>query len=238
MVISRQKLLILLGESELVKDIIDLLKKSAERIWREILNHPFVQELYKGTLPLEKFKFYVSQDYNYLIGMMKTFSLIAAKADYETARISLEIAYLDATIEMENYKKLLKELDLTLEEVIKIEPAPTNFAYMNFLVSTAATEQPIYALTATLPCFWSYLYIAEHYKDLLSKNPSKIYRSWASAYISEEYRELVELLKETVRRLYREEHADLEKMKRLFIIGSRYELMFWNMSYNMEKWII
>ena len=41
--------------------VVDRLKKDAHAIWEEIIEHPFVAELYKGDLPLNKFKFYRTQ---------------------------------------------------------------------------------------------------------------------------------------------------------------------------------
>ena len=210
------------------------LRSDADHIWRRIFEHPFVVELYSGTLPLEKFKFYVKQDYNYLVGMMKAFSLLASKADYEIARLALEIAHADATIEMENYKKLLGKLGMSFDEVLREEPAPTNVAYMNFLVVTCALGEPLECLTAVLPCFWSYLEIAERHQDLLKRNTNPIYVEWARVYLSSEYRNLVEKLINIVDALW--DGRNYERLKRLFLIASRYEYMFWDMAYKMEKW--
>jgi len=211
-----------------------LLRKDADSIWRKIFEHPFVVELYSGKLPIEKFKFYVKQDYNYLIGMMRTFSILASKADYEVARLALEIAYADATIEMENYIKLLKKLGMTLEEVLSVEPMPTNIAYMNFLITTCYIGTPIECLVATLPCFWSYAEIAKIHRDLLKDNPVDIYVEWASVYLSNEYRSLVSKLIDLVDKLWSGENY--EKLKKLFITASRYEYMFWDASYREEAW--
>lgn len=211
------------------------LRRDADSIWKRILEHPFVLELYTGRLPLEKFKFYVIQDYNYLIGTMRSFSLLASKADYEVARTSLEIAHLDATIEMENYAKLLGKLGLKLEDVVSREPAPTNEAYMNFLIVKCALGSPLECLVSTLPCFWSYAEIAERHKDKLSSNPNKLYVEWASVYLSREYLELVEKLKNAVDSLW--DGRGYEKLRRIFVAASRYEYMFWDMSYKMEGWV-
>ncbi|RLG84292.1 MAG: thiaminase II [Thermoprotei archaeon] len=219
-----------------MSELTSLLRKEADPIWRKIFEHPFVIELYKGTLPLEKFKYYVIQDYNYLIGMLRAYSLAAAKADYDVARLAIEIAYLDATIEMDNYIKLLGKLGLRLEDVINTEPAPTNTAYMNFLIVTCALGTPLECLVSTLPCFWSYMEIAKTHEDLLKENKNQLYRSWAEVYLTKEYTELVERLKNAVNKLW--DGTNYDKLKKLFIMGSRYEWMFWDMAYKMEKWPI
>ena len=210
------------------------LRRSAEPVWRRILEHPFVRELYTGRLPLEKFRFYAIQDYNYLVGMMRTYSLIAAKSPFWVARKALEIAHADATTELENYKSLLARLGLTLDDAERAEPAPTNVAYMNFLVATAALGTPLEGLVATLPCFWTYQVIAEHYSEELERNPVELYRDWAKVYLSREYASIVEELRSLVDSLY--EGVGAERLRKIFLTGSRYEYMFWDMAYRMEEW--
>ncbi len=212
------------------------LRRDVEGIWRRILEHPFVVELYEGSLPPEKFRYYIIQDYNYLIGMMRAYSILASKAEYGLAREALEIAYLDATTEMENYNRLLERMGLSLEEVMRIEPAPTNMAYMNHLLATAMIGDPLDCLVATLPCFWSYLEIGERHRDSLRRNQNGLYRSWAEVYLTEEYKRLVERLKENVDGLWR--GGDYDMHRRIFTTSSRYEWMFWEMSYRMEGWPI
>ncbi len=212
------------------------LRGEADHIWRRILEHPFVRGLFAGGLDRERFRFYVAQDYNYLVGMMRTYSIIASKAPPWVASKALEIAYGDATVEMENYKRLLPRVGLTMDEVLSMEPAPTNEAYMNFLIATASLGSALEGLVATLPCFWSYAYIAEHYRDEIESNPDPLYREWASVYLSGEYRSLVNTLIDTVDRLYEEQGGNRERLRMLFIRGSKYEYMFWDMAWRMESW--
>ena len=44
----------------------DVLKDAAQPIWASILAHPFLKELGAGTLPHERFLYFVRQDYLYL----------------------------------------------------------------------------------------------------------------------------------------------------------------------------
>lgn len=205
-------------------------------IWTKIFEHPFVIELYRGDLVLDRFRYYIVQDYNYLLGLMRACALAATKADYRTARMALEIAYRDATIEMEAYVKLLEKLELSLDEVVNTEPSPTNVAYVNFLISTCALGTALECLVSILPCFWSYMEIADRHKHLLKHNRSKLYVSWAQTYLSTEYRELVKNLIDTVDSLWN--GNSYIGLRRIFITASRYEWLFWDSAYKMEKWPI
>jgi len=83
----------------------EILYEDSLPIWLRIKQHPFVQELYRGILPIEKYRHYVAQDYYFLVGMTRAFALLAGKAhDYALIRKALWLAYSDATIELENYE--------------------------------------------------------------------------------------------------------------------------------------
>ncbi len=212
----------------------DRLRRDVEYIWAKIFNHPFVIQLYDGTLPISKFKYYIIQDYNYLISMMRCFSLIAAKAGPSVSAKALEIALADATTELENYKKLLGKLDLSFNDVVNTEPAPTNLAYMNYLLATCALGTPLEGLVAVLPCFWSYLEIAEKLKDKLAANEVSIYREWCMTYLSSEYKNLVRDLRELIDTLW--DGMNYDRYLKLFTRSSKYEYMFWDMAYREEQW--
>lgn len=193
-------------------------------------------ELYRGELQLEKFKYYIIQDYNYLITMYRCFSLIASKADYKLARKALELAYLEATTEMANYEKLLSRLGLSLDYVVRVEPAPTNTAYMNFLTATCALKPPIHGLIALLPCFWSYAEIAEKHKEALAMNSNELYVDWAKTYLAGEYKQLISELREIIDASIN--LSEVEDLTKIFVTASKYEYLFWEMSYRMESWTI
>ena len=55
--------------------------------WEAITHHPFLQELEAGTLPIEKFSYYIIQDYHYLAGFGRcAAAALSAAQDTETAR--------------------------------------------------------------------------------------------------------------------------------------------------------
>jgi len=168
--------------------------------------------------------------------MYKCLSLLSSKADYKVARITLELAYLDATTEIDNYNRLLKSLNMSIEEVQRIDPSPTNMAYMNFLLSTCALNPLIEGLTAILPCFWSYYEIAKYHENDLRNNNNALYKEWGSVYLSKEYIKIVDMLKRLVDSLG--DNHPYDRLRRIFLIGSRYEYMFWDMAYKTEKWPI
>ncbi|UCH91085.1 MAG: hypothetical protein JSU60_08345 [Nitrospirota bacterium] len=64
----------------------DHLRQLAASIWKAQLHHPFVVALGKGTLPLQKFRYYILQDARYLEELARVFATGAEKAeDADTA---------------------------------------------------------------------------------------------------------------------------------------------------------
>lgn len=207
----------------------------ARPIWDRIMELPFVVELFKGELPLEKFRAYILQDYTYLVDAIRNFSLIASRAPGVWAMKELvEIAHLEATGEFRGYEGFLERLGLSLEDAAAAEPLPVNVSYRSFLLATSATRSTAEALAAALPCFWSYREIALHHARSLEGNRNEIYRDWAAAYLCEDYVLLLEKLKNLLDALAGQ--ADYERLSEMFLTASRYEHLYWQSVYGGGKW--
>ena len=67
----------------------DRLHAAAAPIWEKCLRHPFVTGIGDGTLDVEKFRFFMLQDYLYLFDYAQVFALGVVKArDPRLMRIS------------------------------------------------------------------------------------------------------------------------------------------------------
>ena len=42
-------------------------REDVRQVWKEFTHHEFVEKMGDGTLPVERFKFYMVQDYLYLV---------------------------------------------------------------------------------------------------------------------------------------------------------------------------
>jgi len=211
------------------------LRRDAHSVWEKLLSHPFVVELYAGTLPMDKFRFYVLQDYNYLVAMMKNLAILASKAvSIRAMRAMLEIAHLEASSEFSSYDELLHTLGYSIEDAAGAEPSEVNVSYMSYLLSTSSLKTFWEGLAATLPCFWSYAEIAKANKERLTNNSNAIYTEWASVYLTESYQKLVD----EMRGLLDESDAEYEALKQAFITASKYEFRYWDMAYNMRGWAL
>src|SRR5712671_4112333 len=76
------------------------IRAKAQPIWDRELKHPFVRGLGDGTLPIDRFRFYLAQDYVFLIEYCRVFALGAAKArDLQTIGVFARL--LDETLNTE-----------------------------------------------------------------------------------------------------------------------------------------
>lgn len=206
------------------------LRERVAPVWHALLTHPFVGELYAGSLPLEKFRFYLLQDYNFLVGLTRTLAIVAAKSEFALLREVLGLAHALAEGEFKNYERLLQSLGVSIADAVRTEPAAVNQGYVDFLTSTAFLGSPQEGLVAVLPCFWSYQEIAEAHKDKLRENKSKLYVQWAECYLTEDYRRVVQRLRELVDAAA----VDFSRALRIFTKACQYERMFWDMAYRLE----
>ena len=202
-------------------------------IYQNIIEMPFIKELQNGTLPLEKFQFYMGQDSFYLENFARSLALIGARAE----RIDHALDYIrfaEGAIVVEKALHDSYFQEFGLENRGKIEP--TTHHYINFLKSTAALDQVEIAMAAVLPCFWIYQEVGDYiYKNQLAeKNP---YQKWIDTYAGEEFGELVTKAKKICDVVAENCTATQQKrMTQAFIAGSRLEFMFWNSAYQLKKW--
>ncbi len=76
------------------------LRAKCAAIWRRESEHPFVRGLGDGTLPADRFSFYLEQDYLFLVEYSRVFALASAKArDLVTMKLFAEL--LSSTLKVE-----------------------------------------------------------------------------------------------------------------------------------------
>jgi thiaminase (transcriptional activator TenA) len=213
------------------------LRRNADRIWTAIFEHPFVRGIGEGTLVEDKFRFYLKQDYVYLIEFSRFFSLAAAKAG-KLDQMQTFSKILDATLnlEMDLHRKICADYRITPEELESTEPAPNNLGYTSYLQSVAYSGDLVEILAALLPCSWGYIEIVEHLKKK-GLPEHKHYRQWIETYTSNEFVEMTDWLKATFDRLSEKLSEDKAgRVQEIFNFSSLWELLFWEMAYYTQEW--
>ncbi|WP_068675366.1 thiaminase II [Oceanobacillus sp. Castelsardo] len=213
------------------------LREETKQSWELSLNHPFVQGIVNGDLPLETFKNYIMQDIYYLKHYGKVHAFAAAHSDdfHVSAKLA-EKAKNTAEAELTVHKEHAEILRITDKEMENFKPAPTAYAYTSHLYRAALSGSLAQIVAAMLPCYWLYADIGLKYKD--AKPEEKIYKNWlnmyGSSWFQESTQEMIDLLDELAEKAGA---AEKEKIKEQFIIAKEYELAFWEMSYTFETWL-
>ena len=211
-----------------------------DRIWAGLHAHPFLGELARGTLPLDRFRFFVEQDLLYLRAFAKCMAMGAAKSAAD-ADLEFFTRQLDGIIRLEipsNRRLLDRVIGLGAEDRGGARAmAPANVAYTSFLLATAAAGGPLEITAAILPCSWSYLEIAAELKDEIADHP--VYSDWVAFYLQDEEADLVRNMRETFDDMTRDGAVSDDKREQLaeiFMMSSRLEGMFWEMAYTLDQW--
>ena len=226
-----------IGGTTLNNTTTERLLKATQEIWEGYLKHPFVRGIADGSLAIQKFRFYLLQDYVYLFDYAKVFAQGVVKSrDPEIMRVFA--GYVAAILggEMEIHRGYMKRLDISEEDAARMQPSLSNSSYTAYMRAVAAEEGPAEIMAAVLSCALSYEYIAKwivaNYPDA---DKHEFYGEWVQGYASESYaadnRKLIAYM-ERLAEHYTE--AQLAHLIDIFVACSRYEGMFWDMAWNEE----
>ena len=212
------------------------LHDAAASIWEACRKHPFVTGIGDGTLAVEKFQHFMLQDYLYLFDYARVFALGVVKArDPELMRTFA--ANVDAILggEMKIHRAYMKRLGITEEQVFAVKPALDNLSYTNYMLSVASSGSPMEIVASILACSWSYAEIGQALATIPGAAEHPFYGEWIQGYSSEEYaatnQALIELMDSLAANATEEQIAYLTEV---FVNCSRYELGFWDMSWEMR----
>jgi thiaminase (transcriptional activator TenA) len=209
------------------------LREAASPVWEAQLAHPFVRGIGDGTLPEERFRFYVRQDYLFLIDYGRLLALGAARAPrLEWMRRFAALAESVLETEMDLHRQFAARWGITAEQLETETTAPATDAYCDFLLRTASLGDFAELVAALLPCMWSYVEIG---RALAASPPDhEGYREWIAAYASEDYAQLAAWCRE----LTDAAAADVagpgrRRMHAAFRASSEHELAFWEQSFRL-----
>jgi thiaminase (transcriptional activator TenA) len=215
------------------------LEPEAERIWEAIHNHPMVRGIGDGSLEEAPFRYWVRQDYYYLIEYNRVFAYGAARAP-DLARIERFADLLSETVstEMDLHRSYAAEFGISEAELEDTDPSPTTRAYTDFLVRTAATGGFGELIAALLPCMWGFNETGRRLADAgLPEHEG--YAAWIKMYSGEEFAELAEWCKDLMDEVAADAgEARRERYREVFLTSARYEYRFWDAAWHEEEWTI
>jgi thiaminase (transcriptional activator TenA) len=213
------------------------LRTRGERIWRAIESHAFLRELHSGTLSMNRFTYFILQDYVYLLDFAQVLCQAGAKApDLETLELFARHALGAVEVERSFHTSFGKSLGLSAKQLDAVPKGPITQAYIGHLQSVARSGTLGEIVAAVLPCYWIY---GEVGRSLYRNRPRKpkIYRQWIETYASDAFWQPVREQIQLMNRLGAEaKGGEKRRMTAHFLLSSRYEFMFWEQAYRLESW--
>jgi thiaminase/transcriptional activator TenA len=212
--------------------------KKALPIWQKSHDHPFVRGMADGSLSAEKFKFYICQDYLFLMEYARLYGLAAVKSgNLQTMETFSALMHATLHMEMELHRKYGEKIGINREEMERTQPAAATLAYTSYMLQAAFKGSLAHVLAVILPCTWSYWEMGKSLAAEAGDLKHPHYREWILLYSSEEFghlaQTLIEALDHECAGLPESQLAELES---LFVHASKFEWQFWEMAWNCSMW--
>ncbi|CAI6340256.1 unnamed protein product [Periconia digitata] len=144
--------------------------------WKRYTHHEFVARMGDGTLPTEKFKHYLIQDYMFLSAQ--------------------QVLHLQQEIKL--HIDFCKDYGLSVSDLENQEEDQACTAYTRYVLDIGQSEDWLALQIALLPCLIGYGIIARRlFEDPETAREGNRYWKWIQTYVAEDYCEAMEIGKGT-----------------------------------------
>jgi len=194
-------------------------REEVQTPWKEYTEHEFVQRMGDGTLPVEKFTYYLVQDYLFLVQFSRATALSAYKSsNLKDIGMSVQqVVTLQEEIKL--HINFCKEYGLSEANIINTEEDQATTAYTRYVLDVGMSQDWLALQIALLPCLIGYGIIAKRlYEDPDSVRVGSRYWTWIEQYVADEYRQAMIRGSELV-----EKHAEglslsrVEELVKIFV---------------------
>ncbi|MSP78998.1 MAG: thiaminase II [Dehalococcoidia bacterium] len=215
----------------------DHLRALAAPTWEAQHAHPFVHGIGDGTLSLPRFRYWVRQDYVFVIDYVRLLLLGSARApDVATMARLASLAQATLNVELALHRAYAKSVGVTAAALEREKKSPTCQAYGDFLLRTATLGSYGELIAALLPCMGGFSEIGLR----LAKQPppkQPHLRKWVEMYASPDFAAQGAWCRSLMDAIAKGAPAgERSRLEEAFLISSKYELAFWDMSWNQQKW--
>jgi thiaminase/transcriptional activator TenA len=232
---------------------IDKLRYEYDYIFKKIDEHPFLLEMEKGKLPIEKYKTYAVQNFFYFNEWFRCCAAAAAKATTTSETLKFKKWMTDTNPEYDKYVALIKEVGMSDAQLREVEvnpaiPLPAARAYVDYQFKIYSTASAGEMAAAILPCAWSYsprelggvacpLRIGKGLADHYGVN-REIALDYGNYSNHRPHFELLLSLKKSISEEVKHGKTGVaDRIRDIFRRCSEYEYMWWDLAYrhNLEK---
>lgn len=172
----------------------DRLRIQNDGFWQAATTHRFCKELAEGSLPIEKMRAYLIQDYMFVDGFVRL--LASAIAHAPSLADSVPAAQFLAVItgpENTYFLRAFEALGVTDADQ-RVNPAPVTAAFIDLMARAASSGQYGQMLAVLTVAEWSYLSWARPFNPP-SSDLSFWFSEWITLHAGEEFEGVVDYLR-------------------------------------------
>ena len=209
-----------------------VLFEHVQDLWEQAAGKPFVIEMAKGVLDQRRYRYYMIQDYLYLLEYIDVLECIRESTDDPGLKefIGFVIGQTRKEI-VQVHVPNMRALGITEEEAARCPVSVEITDYVCYMRSRVKEDGVLAGLTAQLQCSWVYAYIGqrmmEEFPDEIADSP---YRGWFEAYTCDDYtganQKWIDILDEQAEGV---EDEEVQKLCAIFRTCAEYENRFWDM---------
>ncbi len=204
--------------------------------WSAYVDHAFVRGLADGSLPEDAFRYYLQQDYLFLIQFARAYALAAYKADtLEDMRAAAATVAALLDTEMRLHVEFCAGWGLSETQMATLPEDPSCVAYTRYVLDKGMAGDVLDLYAALVPCVVGYGEIGAR----LAADPGTVmngnaYAPWIEMYSGEEYQEVARGAIAQLDRLYEARGGERRDPGLLatFTAATRLEVGFWQMGLN------
>ena len=213
--------------------LFDRLKTACGEDWRAYTEHDFVRQLAAGSLSETAFRYYLGQDYLFLIHFARAYALAAYKTtDLAEMRAAVASVHGILNVEMALHIEYCQDWDLDETAMAALPEAKATMAYTRFVLESGMAGDSLDLYTALAPCVIGYgeigAALAADPATVMENNP---YASWIEMYAGAEYQEVAAGAVAQLDRLAEQRltPARFDALARTFRQATQLEADFWQM---------
>ncbi|CAG8425233.1 unnamed protein product [Penicillium salamii] len=206
-------------------------RPDVQRVWQDFTHHDFVKGMGRGTLPLQRFKAYLVQDYLYLVQFARSNALASYKAKTMDSIAASAQIVLHIQREMALHIEYCTSFGLSKQEMEDTPETIACTAYSRYILDVGQSEDWLALQMALAPCLIGYGAIAKRlHADAGTLRQGNQYWKWIENYVADDYTEAVQLGSALL-----EKHMQLvspsrmDELIKIFVRATELEIRFWDM---------
>ncbi|KZT11149.1 uncharacterized protein LAESUDRAFT_720340 [Laetiporus sulphureus 93-53] len=219
-----------------------LLIQSTRDIWKAYVEHDFVKELAKGTLPMECFLRFIKQDYHYLKYYARAYGMLAMKSSTFTAIHATTQTIISILNEVSMQKTYCAQFGISEEELEATAESAACTAYGAYILDAGIQGDTPRLIMALAACLLGYGEVGLWLKKEASKPNTWVklegnpYSKWIDDYSGDAYQSAVKIGLQTIEELAVADPPSpkrFEEWRSVWEQCTRLEKGFWDMAMSL-----